>query len=277
VARRVGPAGVVLMAAALAAGVTACGSPRHPAATAARPAAASVGTVPAVHAVAVGRGATARRAATERAARRPSRVRGVAPTLVAHLRGDVAGYTRPGGRPDVTVPGSWYGYPSALPVVARRAGWDEVRLAQRPDGSVTWIRARSARLTSTPWRIVVDLATTHLELYRGSHLVDDFPAGVGTPTDPTVTGRFFLAFYAPPPDPGYGPIVLVTSAHSDAITDWDGSGDAIIAIHGPIDGEADALIGSTGARISHGCIRLHDSDLIRLAGLPAGTPIDIVG
>jgi lipoprotein-anchoring transpeptidase ErfK/SrfK len=70
--------------------------------------------------------------------------------------------------------------------------------------------------------------------------------------------------------------VLVTSDHSDTITDWENSGDAIIAIHGPIDAYDDSLIGNTGAAISHGCIRLHDADLAQLAMVPAGTPIDIV-
>jgi lipoprotein-anchoring transpeptidase ErfK/SrfK len=70
--------------------------------------------------------------------------------------------------------------------------------------------------------------------------------------------------------------VLVTSAHSNAITDWDASGDAIIAIHGPITSYDDAAIGTTGAAISHGCIRLHDSDLAQLSIIPAGTPLDII-
>jgi lipoprotein-anchoring transpeptidase ErfK/SrfK len=67
----------------------------------------------------------------------------------------------------------------------------------------------------------------------------------------------------------------VTSAHSDTITDWEGSGDAIIAIHGPITSYDDDLIGTHGAAISHGCIRLHDADLAQLSMIPAGTPIDI--
>ena len=68
----------------------------------------------------------------------------------------------------------------------------------------------------------------------------------------------------------------MTSNHSNTITDWEDSGDAIIAIHGPITSADDALIGTTGAAISHGCIRLHDDDLALLGGIPAGTPINIV-
>ena len=99
---------------------------------------------------------------------------------------------------------------------------------------------------------------------------------VGTDDDPTPPGGYFVAFAEGPPEPnpGYGPFILVTSAHSPKITDWEGSGDAVIGIHGPLgdDGE----IGTTGARISHGCIRLHDAALKRLSGVPAGTPVDII-
>lgn len=64
---------------------------------------------------------------------------------------------------------------------------------------------------------------------------------------------------------------MVTSAHSNTISDWEESGDAITAIHGPLG--ADAAIGTTGARVSHGCVRLHDADLIQLRDVPAGTPL----
>lgn len=113
-------------------------------------------------------------------------------------------------------------------------------------------------------------------MYDNGEEVLDFPAGIGTPDDPTVTGNYFITMQVPPPDPGYGPFVLVTSAHSDEITDWEASGDAIIAIHGPTGAHDDALIGTTGAQISHGCICLHDSDLAQLAAIPPGTPLDIL-
>ena len=45
---------------------------------------------------------------------------------------------------------------------------------------------------------------------------------------------------------------MVMSGHSDAISDYEQSGDAIVAIHGPLG--LDAAIGTTGARISHGCV-----------------------
>jgi hypothetical protein len=197
-------------------------------------------------------------------------------TLVATTHGAIPGSAAPGAPQDTTVPASWYGYPSILPVIASAPNWVEVRLAQRPNGSTTWVPLSDVTLSSTPYRLVLDLSTEHLTVYAYGKQILDFPAGIGTPQDPTVTGNYFITMTVPPPDPGYGPFVLVTSAHSDAISDWGDSGDAITAIHGPITSYDDSLIGTTGAAISHGCIRLHDADLAQLANIPAGTPLDIV-
>jgi lipoprotein-anchoring transpeptidase ErfK/SrfK len=196
---------------------------------------------------------------------------------VATTNGAIPGYATAGATtPSTTVPGSWYGYPSILPVLATTKGWLEVRLAQRPNGSTTWVQQSDVTLSSTPYAIVVDLATMHLLVYDSGVQIFDFPAGIGAPDDPTPTGQYFMPMLYPSPGPGYGPFVLVTSDHSDSITDWENSGDAIIGIHGPITAADDALIGTTGAAISHGCIRLHDADLAQLAVVPAGSPIDIV-
>ena len=49
---------------------------------------------------------------------------------------------------------------------------------------------------------------------------------------------------------------------------------AVLGIHGLLGGAA--LIGPNGARISHGCIRLKNNDLLRLRVVPVGNPIDVV-
>jgi lipoprotein-anchoring transpeptidase ErfK/SrfK len=192
------------------------------------------------------------------------------------MHGPSPGYPAPGAPSDRTIPASWHGYPSILPVIAQQPGWLEVRLAQRPNESTTWVQDGEVTLSSTPYRVVIDLGTEHLVVYRDGGEILNFPAGVGTVDDPTVPGDYFMAMRAPPPSPAYGSFLLVTSAHSDTITDFEQSGDAIIAIHGPIDSYADSRIGTTGARISHGCVRLHYADLAQLGVIPAGTPIDIV-
>ncbi len=200
----------------------------------------------------------------------------VGSTLVAAIHGSIPMFAAPDGPQSGTVPATWYGYPTILPVIDESPGWVQVRLAQRPNQASAWVPMADVDLTSTPYRIVIDVASDRLQVFRSGAQIMDFPAGVGTTDDPTVTGHYFMTMQVPPPTSAYGPFVLVTSAHSDSITDWEGSGDAIIAIHGPIDAGADSEIGSTGAKISHGCVRLHDADLARLSVIPAGTPIDVV-
>jgi lipoprotein-anchoring transpeptidase ErfK/SrfK len=158
--------------------------------------------------------------------------------------------------------------------VATRAGDLKVRLPTRPNGSTAWIHRADVRLYRTPYQITIDLGAERLRLYRDGVLILDAPAGIGTATDPTPTGHFFVASFAKAPSASWGPFVLVTSAHSNTITDWEQSGDAVIAIHGPL-GE-DREIGTTGARISHGCVRLHDADLALLRAVPDGSPVNIV-
>jgi lipoprotein-anchoring transpeptidase ErfK/SrfK len=198
-------------------------------------------------------------------------------TLLATLREAAPRYAGPGGTAAGRVPGTWYGARSTLPVVATRPSWVRVRLAQRPNDSTAWIPASDVSLSETPYRIIINLATTHLTLYKDNRLVFSTPAGVGTRTYPTPTGQYFVAFLEAPPksEPGYGAFIMVISAHSDAIGNWRGSGDAVIGIHGPLG--SDREIGTAGAHISHGCIRLHEPDLLKLRDVPPGTPVDIVG
>jgi lipoprotein-anchoring transpeptidase ErfK/SrfK len=197
-------------------------------------------------------------------------------TLTARLSGSIPGYPAPGAPANRTVPGSYYGYPSILPVIGSQPGWLEVRLAQRPNGSTTWVQQHLVSVGDTPYTIQVDLSTMSLSIYEDGIEVLDFPAGIGAPDDPTPPGQFFIFATVPPPDPSYGPFVLATSDHSDTIVDWEDSGDALIGIHGPITAYDDSLIGTTGAAISHGCIRLHNADLSLLSVIPAGTPLNVV-
>ena len=125
-----------------------------------------------------------------------------ASTLVATTRGTIPRFSTPGGPQVGTVPATWFGTSSALPVIAVRPGWVDVRMAQRPNESTAWVLKSDVALASTPYRIIVDLATTHLTLYRGGHVLFSVPIGIGNPTSPTPTGHFFVALLAAPPLPG---------------------------------------------------------------------------
>jgi len=120
---------------------------------------------------------------------------------------------------------------------------------------------------------LIDVNSFRLKLYQAGEVVLDFPAGVGTVDDPTPLGDFYVMVIEDSPGPGYGPFLIGTNAHSEAIQSWQGSGDAFTAIHGPVG--ADAAIGTTGGQISHGCVRLHIADLKQLDGVPPGAPVVI--
>ncbi|MDR2347408.1 MAG: L,D-transpeptidase [Bifidobacteriaceae bacterium] len=196
------------------------------------------------------------------------------PYLIAHLPGDVAAYAGPGGEADGIVQGSWWGYPSALPVLERSGGYLLVRLQQRPNEATAWISADGVEISQTPYRIEVDLAARRVRLLNLGQLELEMPAIIGRPATPTPAGHFFVTMLQPGPSAGYGKQVLVLSAHSETIDDWKGSGDAVVAIHGPLGNEASVDL--AGA-VSNGCVRIHLADLDALAAVvPPGTPVDIL-
>jgi lipoprotein-anchoring transpeptidase ErfK/SrfK len=196
-------------------------------------------------------------------------------TLLAELTHGVSGYAKPGGKKVTSVPSKWHDERLIMPVLQVKDGYYHVRLPGRPNGSTTWVKVSAVWTSVTPYQIDVDLKTTHLTLLYKGKVIMDAPVGVGTKTDPTPTGNFFVAFFAAPPkpNPGYGPFIMVTSAHSNSITDWADSGDAMVAIHGPLGDTTE--IGTHGARISHGCIRMPVKYQVRLKVVPVGTPISI--
>lgn len=198
-----------------------------------------------------------------------------ASTPLATPNGEISTYDKPGGAEVGTV-GYWYGYPMTMPVVEDRGEWLRIMLPERPNMSTAWVRADDVSESSSRYRIVIRLPEMRLTMYEDGSEVFSAPVGIGTTATPTAPGSFFVAVIEKPGPPGYGPLVLDTNGHSEAIQSWEGSGDAITAIHGPISASSDARIGTTGTRISNGCIRMHEADLVELDVIPLGTPVDIV-
>jgi lipoprotein-anchoring transpeptidase ErfK/SrfK len=193
-------------------------------------------------------------------------------TIVAHLMHSTKGYPSANSfSSNRKVPGSWYGYPSILPVIDSTANRLKVMLAQRPDNSTSWIKRKSAVLSRVHYAIVVDISQHWLYVFYKGDQIGSFPVGTGASGTPTPTGRFFVAFHAPPNGPGYGSVMLETSAHSRVIAHFEGGDAAIIAIHGPVG--SDAQIGNHGAAISNGCIRMHNGDLQHVKHVRNGSPV----
>jgi lipoprotein-anchoring transpeptidase ErfK/SrfK len=195
-------------------------------------------------------------------------------TLLATPKGAINTYDRPGGTAIGRV-GRWYGYSLTVPVVEQRRDWLRVRLPERPNGKTAWVRRSAVTTSRTPYRIVIRLNETKLILYKDGFPVMVAPVGIGKSSTPTAPGPFFVTVIQRPDPHRYGPFLLSTSGHSEAIQSWEGTGDAITAIHGPVSKRSAQQIGRTGTRLSNGCIRMHLPDLERLGVVPIGTPVDI--
>lgn len=182
-------------------------------------------------------------------------------------------YDQPDGRV-VGEAGLWYGYDMTMPIVEERPGWLRIMLPERPNELTGWVRESEVTRSSTNYRIVTDISDTRTVVYKDGFEYFSFEVVVGKASTPTPEGKYFVAVIEKPGPKGYGPIVLDLNAHSEAIQSWQGSGDAIIAYHGPF-GSQD-LIRSGGGFRSNGCIRMLEEDQLKLAEIPLGTPVDLV-
>jgi lipoprotein-anchoring transpeptidase ErfK/SrfK len=153
---------------------------------------------------------------------------------------------------------------------ARGRVWTRVRLPVLPNNTTGWVpRSALGGLAVVRTRLVVDLERLTATLYRAGKRIFRAGIGVGAPQWPTPRGEFYirnrLVSYA---SPFYGPVAFGTSARSEVLTDWPAGG--FVGIHGT--NRPDLLPG----RVSHGCIRMRNQDILRLARLlPVGTPLTI--
>jgi L,D-transpeptidase catalytic domain len=190
------------------------------------------------------------------------------------LRG-VRARSRPGGRPVVRLRTRTPEHTVNIVLVTatRMHGgrlWVRVRLPILPNGSQGWVvRSALSGYTFVDTHVVISLRHRRLTLYRAGRAVFRAPVGIGAKGTPTPRGQFYirdkLRGYA---GPFYGPIAFGTSARSAVLTEWPAGG--YIGIHGT---NAPRLI---PGRPSHGCIRMRNHALLRLARLLAiGTPVTI--
>lgn len=148
--------------------------------------------------------------------------------------------------------------------------WTRVRLPVLPNNTTGWVpRSALGGLSSVRTRLVVDLERLTATLFRAGRRIFGAGIGVGTPRSPTPRGEFYirnrLVSYG---SPFYGPVAFGTSARSEVLTDWPAGG--FVGIHGT--NRPELLPG----RVSHGCIRMRNRDILRLARLlPIGTPLTI--
>jgi lipoprotein-anchoring transpeptidase ErfK/SrfK len=149
--------------------------------------------------------------------------------------------------------------------------WVRARLATLPNGRTGWLpRSALGGYGTVDTELRVDTARLTATLLARGRPVLRAPVGIGQPRWPTPRGRFYvrneLTKFA---GATYGPLAFGTSARSAVLTDWPAGG--FVGIHGT--DRPDLIPG----RISHGCIRMRNPDILRLARLmPVGTPLTVV-
>jgi hypothetical protein len=166
------------------------------------------------------------------------------------------------------------GLPEIYMVLSRRMvgshEWVKVRLPMRPNGRKGWVRREALgpyHLVRTQLRI--NRTTLRATLFRRGRRVWSSRIGVGRPGMETPKGRFYIRERLAGFGSTYGPVAFGTSAYS-RLSDWPGGG--VIGIHGTNEP------GLIPGRPSHGCIRIPNRAVLRLARMmPLGTPVRVVG
>jgi hypothetical protein len=165
------------------------------------------------------------------------------------------------------------GFATVFGVLASRvagchAAWFRVQLPSMPNGSTGWVRAWQVSVYPVTSRVVVDLSSRRMSVYRWGSLAFSAPVAIGSAATPTPVGHFYVneRYLLSSANGPFGVAALGISAHSDVLKDWVQGGP--IALHG-----TDEPL-SVGDAVSHGCVRLENADMMRLFRIaPAGTPV----
>ena len=145
--------------------------------------------------------------------------------------------------------------------------WVQVRIPGRPNGRTGWVpREGLGEFHLIHLQLVVNRKTLRATLYKNGKLIFKAPVGVGKASTPTPGGKYWIREKLKGFGPVYGPLAFGTGAYSSTLSDWPGGG--VIGVHGT--NEPNLVPG----RPSHGCIRMHNKDILKLARLmKPGTPL----
>jgi lipoprotein-anchoring transpeptidase ErfK/SrfK len=201
---------------------------------------------------------------------------------IATPKGDPEVYTQPetGSQKVEVAAKTEAGAPTTFAIVGdaspgatrEHPGWYEVALRDRPNASTGWVPESSVDVTKTPFRIFVDLKGRNLRVEKDGTGVFTTTVAIGTEENPTpVNGTYVTELIQnTKPEGSYGPYAFGLAMHSDTLSEF-GGGDGQVGIHGTNRPE---LIGQA---VSHGCVRLKNSDIQELVDLqlPLGVPVFI--
>ncbi len=145
--------------------------------------------------------------------------------------------------------------------VSAKIDSDQPVIAER---SMYFGQAEEAGQASGTARIVIDLSDHRLYLYGGDQLVKTYPVAVGKASTPTPPAEWMIG------EKYYGSVGMVTGTRKMRLFKRSGGGYAFTRynIHGT---NQPWLIGQS---VSHGCIRMHNSDAEDLfPRVPIGTKV----
>ena len=155
-------------------------------------------------------------------------------------------------------------------------GWLQVMVPVRPNERTGWIKASDAVVQPNTHRVVVSVSARQVTHWDGDSVVGTYPCAVGADRSPTpvatgfVANRIDMVKAGYGLNAGYGPFLLGTSIHSEALATFNGQ-DALIAIHGH------GQTATVGHNVSNGCCRMYDADITTMWPLvPLGAPVHLV-
>ncbi|WP_432854911.1 L,D-transpeptidase [Amycolatopsis sp. CA-161197] len=189
--------------------------------------------------------------------------------LVAHPRSRIPVFAAPGGPAIAALPTHEVSSDTWVPVVGQQAGWLQVLLPSRPNGSTGWLSTQDSQVdtATSPFLIEVDRSTFRLNLYDNGHQTASWTVGVGKPSAPTPSGRTFVLASIQDSKQTYSPVILPLGIHSTSHETF-GGGPGTTGIHT----WPTANVFGTGS--SDGCIRVPTDALKKLAAsVPLGTPV----
>jgi len=107
------------------------------------------------------------------------------------------------------------------------------------------------------YHIIIDLSDRRLYVLDGDRVVREFPVGIGKMVTQTPSGEYEIINKVPNPGGPFGAF-------------WMGLSKPHYGIHGTNDPS------SIGHEVSHGCIRMYNEDVLKLASMVSiGTPVTI--
>ncbi len=194
--------------------------------------------------------------------------------VVLHPRAPVAVLSAPSGRPVAALPVTQLGSPTWVPVLREVAGWSQVLLPSRPNGSTGWVASgdhSGVDLARSDAVVRIGLREARMSIERAGRELGSWPVVVGTPSTPTPAGTTFVMASVEDPGNPYSRFLLPLGWHSDTL-DRFGGGPGTVAVHGWRDS---SVFTRRDRALSHGCVRVPADALSVARSLPLGTPVVI--